>query len=212
MDSLKDISCETIRQTWTEHKDEMANSPYYEILWDSLEKKFNLDTSDMYLRIFKKFINNEEINFSKPLFNQIYITQINSNTLEFKGLDNDQRKNIHLLCDKIGLHHESKTHPKKNKRFLYIYKPNIWLWEYTIKNPYSKSDEFYAQREVQRQINQNKMKEKLSKRYCCICETNGWDTDLFCSVYIRGLYCSDCLETESDGDGGVLNDHKFEPL
>ena len=50
----------------------------------------------------------------------------------------------------------------------------------------------------------------MKKRYCSICEKNGLETDLFHSVYIRGIYCNDCLEVESDGTGGTLSDHKFE--
>ena len=52
----------------------------------------------------------------------------------------------------------------------------------------------------------------MSSKYCCICHENGYETELLHSVYITGLYCNDCLETESDGDGGLLCDHKFEPL
>jgi len=122
MNTLKDISSESIRQNWLNYKDEIYNSSYYELLWDSLESKFEIDKNDMYLTIFKTFINNEEINYKKPLFDRIHINQINKETLVLKGLDGEERKHIHLLCDKIGLHHESKSHPKKKyNRFLYIY-------------------------------------------------------------------------------------------
>ena len=213
MNTLKNISSEIIRQNWLNYKDEIYNSPYYELLWDSLESKFEIDKNDMYLIIFKTFINNEEINYKKPLFDRIHINQINKETLVLKGLDGEERKHIHLLCDKIGLHHESKSHPKKKyNRFLYIYKPKLWLWEYTEKNPYSKSEEYYEKREMEKQIKKQQLKEKLSRKYCCMCEKNGWETELFCSVYIRGLYCNDCLETTSDEGGGKLCHHKFEPL
>ena len=213
MNALQDISSEIIRQNWLNHKNEMYNSPYYELLWNSLENKFKIDKNDMYLIIFKKFINNEEISYKKPLFDRIHIQQINNETLVLKGLDREERKNIHLLCDKIGLHHESKSHPKKkHTRFLYIYKPKVWLWEYTEKIHIQKSEEYYIKRELEKQIKQKQIKEKLSRRYCCICERNGWETELFCSVYIRGLYCNDCLEITSDEGGGKLCDHKFEPL
>ena len=76
-----------------------------------------------------------------------------------KGLDGDERKHIHSFCDKIGLHHESKSHPKKkNKRFLYIYKPKVWLWEYTEKIHIQKSEEYYIKRELEKQIKQKQNK------------------------------------------------------
>jgi hypothetical protein len=63
---------------------------------------------------------------------------------------------IHSLCDKIELHHESKSHPKKKyTKFLYIYKPKIWLWEYTEKNPYLKGKEFYEKQKNQQRIKKN---------------------------------------------------------
>jgi hypothetical protein len=213
--SLKEMSTDIIRQNWLSYKDEIYNFPYLiELLWNDLETKFNIDKNNIYYSLFKKFICNEEIDYNKfSLENHIIIEKLNNETLILKGLDGEERKNIHILCDKIGLHHESKTHPKKkNKRFLYIYKPKIWLWEYTEKNPYSKSEEYYEKRELERLVKKQKLEEKLSRRYCCICDITGLETQLFCSVYIRGLYCGDCLETMSDGDGGLLGDHKFEPL
>jgi hypothetical protein len=83
MNTLKDISSESIRQNWLNYKDEIYNSPYYELLWDSLESKFEIDKNDMYLTIFKTFINNEEINYKKPLFDRIHINQINKEGVKF---------------------------------------------------------------------------------------------------------------------------------
>ena len=78
MNTLKDISSEIIRQNWLNYKDEIYNTFYYELLWESLEDKFKIDKSDPYLSILKKFINNEEINYKTPLFNRIHINQVNN--------------------------------------------------------------------------------------------------------------------------------------
>ena len=141
-----------------------------------------------------------------------FVIQENETTLILKGLDYHDRKHVHLLCDKIGLHHKS-VQKKKNKH-LWIYKPVVWLWEYTGKNPYSESDEKKKLRE-QKQIQQRQLfKMKMQRKYCDGCMVTGWDTQLYCSVYVRELYCDDCLETLSDGGGGggKLGDHKFEPI
>jgi len=213
MNSLIDISGEAVRKNWQSSKDIIADSPYYDILWKSFENKFNISTEDNFYIILKKFINNEDISYKKPLYDRIHIIKENDSTLVFKGLGGDERREIHQLCDKIGLHHESKIHSKKkHKKNLYIYKPHVWLWEFTEKNPYSKSETYYKQRELERLERQKIEEEKMKRRYCSICEKNGLETDLFHSVYIRGIYCNDCLEFESDGTGGTLSDHKFEPF
>ena len=208
MNTLTEISPELIRQNWSNYKDDIYYS-LYESLWDDLINKFKIDKQDVYLSILKKFINKEEILFKKPLLNRIHIIQIDEKTLVLKGLDGEERKHIHHLCDKIGLHHDTKKQSKK--KFLYIYKPEEWLWEYTIRNPYSKDDEYYAKRELESQKRKQQLKDKLSETYCCICDKNALQTDLYCSVYIDGLYCNDCLDNTSDECGGYLSDHKFEP-
>ena len=149
----------------------------------------------------------------EPYEKYYYIIQEDNNTIVLKGLDNEQRQKVHLLCDKIGLHHKSvKKNNKQRNKHLWIYKPSLWLWEYTEKNPYSKTDEYYIQLEQKKILQQEKHKEKMSRKYCYMCDKNGWDVQLYCSVYIRELYCDNCLETLSDGHGGRLCDHKFEPI
>jgi hypothetical protein len=79
------------------------------------------------------------------------------------------------------------------------------LWEYTLKNPYSKKHEY-------REKIRHQYQERMKRKCCDGCLTNGFDTQLFHSVYINDIYCEDCLENVSDGDGGLLGDHKFEPI
>ena len=73
-------------------------------------------------------------------------------------------------------------------------------------------DEYYKLREQKQMQQQQKYKEKMKRKYCNGCNITGLDTQLYCSVYVRELYCDNCLETLSDGDGGKLGDHKFEPI
>ena len=207
MENLAAISSETIRENWTEYNNSIENTHFYDIVWNNFILKQGLDTTNTYFKLFKAFIEGKEL----PKNNQVI--RENENTLIITGLDNDVRKQLHLLCDKFGLHHQSKSHPKKKyKRHLYIYKPNVWLWEYTARNPYSKSAEFYAELEQQKEARRKKEQERMRNKYCGNCGQNGLETDLFCSVYIRGLYCNDCLDCVSDEGGGVLSDHKFEPI
>ena len=58
---------------------------YRPIRWLPLDvPKFEIDKNNMYLTIFKTFINNEEINYKKPLFDRIRINQINKDYMEKK--------------------------------------------------------------------------------------------------------------------------------
>lgn len=203
------IGLETIRKNWSKYKKDYLDQQI--ILWEDLEKKFSIDSDNMYLKIFKKFIDGNPIYYPRPIDNKIHIIQINSSTLEIKGLDGFERKYIHQLCNKIGLHHESKP-AKKHKKFLYIYKPNEWLWEFTEKNSFGESDTYYKNREIETEKKIKLMEERSKKIYCSNCENNAMETELFCSVYYSGIYCEDCINYMSDGNGGTLSDHKFEPL
>ena len=210
------ISEDSIRQNWETYKNDiLPKSKKYISLWNDWYKKFNIDKNDVYVRILKDFIINNNFPDTRNVNNIVCIEKCNDNTLIFKGLEGDSRKALHLLCDKIGLHHESKpaqTKRKKYRRFLYIYKPATWLWEYTERNPFSENDEVYKEIEKERDKVREKEKERMSRKHCCECGENGWNTELFHSVYISGIYCQTCLDEVSDCEGGILNDHKFEPL
>jgi len=54
MNSLQDISSEHIRQNWIKYKDELRNTIHYELLWDTMLKKYNISNNDEYLIILKK--------------------------------------------------------------------------------------------------------------------------------------------------------------
>ena len=205
-----DTSYETIRQNWTQYKETIQDD---DIIWKDWQQKMKIDNTDMYLPYLKKFIQGQNVHQEKPFDNRVYIHQYNDNILIIKGMCGYERKEMHRLCDKIGLHHESKANPKKkHKKHLYIYKPTEWLWEFTEKNPYSESPEVYEQREIESKKRQEAYEQKMRNKYCCICERNGLETELYRSIYIRGFYCMDCIETTSDGDGGYLCDHKFDYL
>jgi hypothetical protein len=211
--SLQSLTSETIRQNWDIYKNIVINTPFYENIWDEFEIKQELNEKVPFYLLLKYFINNTMNEYENK--NNINYEIPNENIMVINKLDGDKRKFLHLLCDKIGLHHDSKTIKiKKGKhcKQFYIYKPEVWLWEYTEKNPYSKDIEYYNKKELERQQQKLIKEENLRRKYCCICEKNGLETDLFCSVYIRGLFCDECLETMSDGDGNPLNCHKFEPI
>jgi len=211
MEPLENMSCKTIRQHWDTYvNSDIANSHFYDIIWKDWETTYAKFIQNIFYPILKKFIMGESILQINNYQSYYHVIPQNENILILKGLDGGLRKEVHLLCDKMGLHHNSVD--KNKKRHLWVYKPKVWLWEFTEKNPYSKSDEYYADREQIHVYKQQKSMERLKRKYCDGCNATGWDTQLYCSVYIRDLYCDDCLETMTDDYGDPLNCHKFEPI
>jgi len=194
--TLNNLSISYIRENWN-NVDIDIKKDIIDNAWNNWYDKFNIDKDNFYVNLFKKFIMNEEI-----ITNNFMI--IDEGKLIFKNLAGFERREVHKLCDKIGLHHNSII-TKKDKKHLHIIKPSSWKWEYSEPNPYSEAPAFYKQREEQ-------YEEKLKRIECYNCNANALETELYHSVYIRGIYCENCLDDVSDGDGGVLNDHKFEPL
>jgi hypothetical protein len=231
MESLQELSTETIRKNWSSYKNILSkDDPFYELLWSDLYKKYEFEKNNEmeYIIIFRNFIEGKDIfsstsvsensSLSPLCLDKLIVNSTNNNyikendkTLIIKGMDGYDRKIIHKLCDKIGLHHNS-VQKKKGKKHLYIYLPNNWSFEFTEKNPYSKEDEYYINLEKEHEKRKEKHDRWLSNLECYGCSCNGLESQMFRSVYIRNIYCEDCLETLSDGDGGMLNDHKFEPI
>lgn len=205
---INNISFEDIRKDWTKYSLSISyDSNIFNDIWNDWINKFKINTNDMFINTFvsnfKEFITKD--NFIDKIYKRLlcHINKIDNKTLVIKGLDAEQRKKIHKLCDNIGLHHKSiKVY--KNKH-LYIYKPEIWLWEFTIRNPFSEDEQVYVHRELMKHT-------RLRNKYCSNCNINGVDATLYHSVYISGYYCESCLDIESDGEGGVLSGHKFEPV
>jgi hypothetical protein len=195
MQNLQDLSSETIRKNWIIYKEEiLKNNFFYEILWNDLYKKFDLEKNFeiKYILLLRDFIDGNEIKNNDKYYKFI---KENDKTLIIKGMDGEERKIIHKLCDKIGLHHKSVFF-KNKKKDLYIYLPDKWSFEFTDKNPYSEYISYKNKSLIE----------------CDECGNNENEIQIYRSVYIRNYYCEDCLEILSDGYGGKLNCHKFEPI
>jgi hypothetical protein len=192
MNSLKDISSEIIRKNWIELKEYVL--PFmYNLIYDSFINKFKINKYDIFFIMLKRFIDNGEINYKDTLYGRIDVVQVDG-TLGLEGLNERERNNICLLCDTIGLHHKQTSYnkqlayPKKNiNKCLDIYKPDIWLWEYTEKNPYTKTEEYYDNQELEKQ---RKICKFLLESRCYICHIKIWETKLF--YFIGRYYCKDC--------------------
>jgi hypothetical protein len=210
MQSLQELSSETIRKNWHIYKDHIViNNYFYDMIWNNFYKKFDFNVDEMnYVIMFRDFIEGNDIKNNDTPYHFI---KENDKTLIIKGMDGEERKMIHKLCDKIGLHHNSVNKNKK-KKHLYIYIPEKWSFEYTEKNPYSREDEYYRNLEKQREKNKELERKWLQNKECSNCGTDGLECQLYASVYIRNIYCEDCLEIMSDGEGESLNCHKFEPI
>jgi len=139
------ISGDAIRLNWHLQAEEgvMPSSPYYDMIWDDWEQKHAEVIKNVFYPILKRFARGEQIGRIDSYEATYCISQEDDKTLLLKDLDKNTRKRLHTLCDKLGLHH--KANPQNNKiKDFWIYKPPIWLWEYTEKNPYSTNTECNA--------------------------------------------------------------------
>lgn len=193
-DSIKDY--EQIRKNWKSYNQIYTDITEYDAIWDDWIKKHKQDENNVYYKILKRFV--ESIIFpdkQKATFqdftngNHIQVAKKSQYKISLRGLDGDERKDVHLLCDIMGLHHVSENY--RGKRELCIIMPKGWSWEFSPKNPYIPWK---------------------ARKYCSECGVNGLEAQLMCSPYILDIFCEDCIEDLSDGEGGELSDHKFEPI
>ena len=98
---LQNNDCNVIRKNT--HNTSM--SPYYDIVWNDWEQSHSKLTTNIFYPILKKFVNGDDIVSGEIESgeNQYYVLQENKTTLILKGLNRDDRKQLHLLCDNIGL-------------------------------------------------------------------------------------------------------------
>lgn len=191
---------ENMRKEWPKYSKGLSKEEL-DLVWSDWSEKFSHPLNESSVVILRKFIGNEFIPTRK--------IAIKNGALIFKELNSWERSQYHKLCDHIGLHHESKDF--NGVRCLHIFKPDEFLFEFSKANPYSMPKEYYEKRNKEALERVQRINEKLKRIQCDECGTSAYDDQLFCSVYIEGKYCQECLENTSDGEGGKLDDHKFEP-
>lgn len=59
---------------------------------------------------------------------------------------------------------------------------------------------------------QNKRRERGRLRDCEECGQDESEVNLLRSPFIHGLYCEECCEELSDGEGGKFSDHKWDAV
>lgn len=210
---LYKMDLSNIRKNWTVYKSTIDDATYQQI-WKSWAEKFNKSLNSRNVVLLKSFIEGSFRKLPKDTFRrrQCMDYRRKDNELILYGFDSRRRYKMHRLCNDLGLYHKS-TSDDFDQRILHITIPNNWSWEYTPPEPESKPREYYDNLRKEKLAKKREEKKKsLSNKYCCMCDANAMYTDLYGSVYMSGLYCSDCLEDESDGEGGELLDHKFEML
>jgi hypothetical protein len=140
MRSLQSISLEEIRKNWNTSIGKDINLEIYNMLWDDLILKFNINKECVYFKLFRLFID------KKQFLNEKICRLDNENEMCIFKLDNKEMKELHKLCDNIGLYNESSCHFKKRQLHIFYPLNNEWKFEFTPRNPYSESKKIYSMR------------------------------------------------------------------
>jgi len=210
--NLQDIPLELIRQNWSSYKNIIqTDDPYYTFIWNDFEKKLQFNITDHHYQILKNFIIDSNFNPKDDNPKDDFLVKENQTTLIFKVPEVSKRKKLHQLCDKLGLHHEMKfDYTKYSKKLFYISKQENWSWEFSEANPSSIPYEKCEQ--MNKIIREDRLRKKLSSKYCCICDNNGYTTQLYKSIHVDELYCETCLKSEDNEECGKYSDYNFEPI
>merc|ERR1740139_1315286 len=117
--------------------------------------------------------------------------QHNGATLVVKSLGHNSKAFVHNLCDLLGLSHRPCEFGKKANQRVQITIPDGWAWEFTSgANP----AKFLAA-----------MGNKTVRRRGPECDECGTqDGELMRSIHCRVVFCYDCLDVASDGEGGKM--------
>ena len=172
--SLQSLSLECIRRHWNIYED-IIDDYYFDLIFNDWKNKFHKNITSFSLDIIRKFITDKVSNIS------IFY------------LSGKQRKNLHFICDRIGLFHITKV--DRLERYIYIYKPELWIWEFSEENPVTNCGKV-----VYDEIQDKKNLELLSRKYCGKCLKRGphvdqlYHGDLYCR-----LLCETCVQTYDNG-------------
>jgi len=127
---------EIIRKSWNMYADRL-NIQQFNAVWDDWCKKFSIyekTKNSGYMNDLKQFIQNQTQKINNP-----NIIIVNDQTIKYNHLNSYQRRRMYELCDILGLHYEIKEGDGNFDKVLYVYRPDIWLWEFSEKNPHDKN-------------------------------------------------------------------------
>jgi len=238
--SLQEAAANGVRKEWQKYKNVVPES-LFQVIWNAWCKKHDIKEfsygtdkylgfvsissdaslqdvmSELYIVVLRRFIDNTLVDQHIKLKGRGLLVVVRPHTLILKSVDAEQRKEIHQLCDKLGLHHQSKVIKIKKgkiKKHLHIYKPRDWAWEYSAPNPYSEAPEVYAEREATREAAHERWKARALHIYCYGCSTTAYDVggQLYRARYDNELYCQTCMDTEQTEDGSSLIDYDYDPI
>ena len=184
-----------VRKNYQQFKEQLKENPQYEdFLWNTFCRKFDINTTDKYFILLKKFINNEKILINCK---DDFFIQKGENTIVLYDISKQNNFHINSLCDHLGLHYELK--PCQTKYVTYVYKPQNWSWEFTEKNPYVNTCiPNPVKQPVPKKTKKNKntiQKKNIIMQKCFIC--NKIDEDLNMkksSVYSQKIFCKNCYD------------------
>ena len=212
INSLLDKSCSVIRQNWCSLDPDLDNDTYelvFEKCWKDWSKEYANPKVAMLIRDFAK-----DRSSSKLMLNKV---------------SKKKRHLLHLTCENLGLEHASvdryfdkngysihnpkdQTRSHRQERVLVLKKRAEWRWEFTEGTDVIPIKAQQAKKRAKKQTKQARYESRMSNKECDACGSDGMECELMISLRHGGMYCYECLETETDEDGCPLGDSKWEPV
>lgn len=222
MNTLQNISCELVRKDWINYKDIISTEQsYYRLIWNDWIRKHNIDENCPFVKIVHCFIEKSPIDSYTKIKYKNYIFELESdNHLIIKHMSSPERKQLHNICDLLGLHHQTlfyqyvnKNNKTVNKKGFNVYIPENWCWEFSEANPYGG---VYLQNIKQKKdkIKREKEREKqaMFNSKCEKCKQKGSVAPLYISLHYDIIICEKCSNITKGKDGYFVSDFKMESL
>ena len=185
--SLHEQSIVTLRKTWYQAMSKIdVNDIRYAVAFDKCWTDWS-----------KKYGYLEETALLAKVKHFIQAGNKTNRILRLPAMTKKARQRCHVLCEDLGIQHESLG--AGNRKAIKLTLPLKFSWEFSGKN----ANPMSTNRKTPRRT-------RLYECENCSRRGNG-DDEIMISIHYPGIFCTECINSEMGNDGEPLDCHKWEP-